>query len=129
MIPPPAYVQPADEESEFGIMRLMDAIAQVESGGDDEAIGSQGERGRFQFTRALWEEFSPMPFERANCRPCAETTMSRLLMAWHHELVCRDVPMNMRAEIVVQWFECGRHGVPSPAKRDAIRRILNLYHG
>lgn len=109
-------------------MRLMDAIAQVESGCDDEAIGAQGERGRFQFTRALWEEFSQVPFERANCRSCAETTMGRLLLAWHHELVCRDVPMTMRPEIIVQWFECGRRGAVTPHKRDSIQRILNLYY-
>jgi len=126
MISPPAIVQPAEEE--FGMMRLMDAIAQVESGGDDAAVGSQGERGRFQFTEALWKEFSPMPFERANCRSCAEVTMSRLLLAWHHELVCKDVPMKMRAEIIVQWFECGRHGAVTPRKRDSIQRILNLYY-
>lgn len=124
MIDMPAIVQPAEG---FGIVRLINAIGEVESGNDDNAIGKKGERGRFQFTRELWAEFSRMPFERAHCRGCSEAAMGRLMISWHHDLALRGVAMNMRAEIIVQWFECGKHGLVTPAKRDAIQRILNLY--
>jgi hypothetical protein len=35
------------------------ALALVESGGDDLAIGKAGERGRYQISRAVWKQHAP----------------------------------------------------------------------
>ena len=38
---------------------LLAAIAAVESNTNDAAIGAAGERGRYQLTRAVWEQWLP----------------------------------------------------------------------
>ena len=38
---------------------LLAAIAVVESNSDDAAIGAAGERGRYQLTKEVWEQWMP----------------------------------------------------------------------
>lgn len=38
------------------------AISQIESGDDDNAIGKQGERSRFQIMRHTWEQYTTIDF-------------------------------------------------------------------
>ena len=40
---------------------LLAAIAVVESNSEDAAIGAAGERGRYQITPAVWNEWMPFP--------------------------------------------------------------------
>lgn len=44
---------------------LLNAIAQIESGGRDSVTGSRGERGRYQIRQSTWEHFSSLPFRKA----------------------------------------------------------------
>jgi len=38
---------------------LFYALGQIESGNNDNAVGSHGERGRYQMTQRVWREFNP----------------------------------------------------------------------
>jgi len=49
-------------------LALLLAIAVVESGCNDAAIGRKGERGRHQLTRAVWHRYTKKPFRYAHSR-------------------------------------------------------------
>lgn len=52
---PPAVIIPADDLADVTWDEFFAAIAQVESGGDDNAIGDDGwSRGRYQIREAYW---------------------------------------------------------------------------
>lgn len=46
-------------------MPVLDAIAQVETGGCDTVQGKAGEIGRFQMTRATWRQATSLPYSAA----------------------------------------------------------------
>lgn len=51
---------------------LLQAIADVESGGRDAAVGKAGERGRYQFAEETWRSLTDLPFEKAHVREVAD---------------------------------------------------------
>jgi hypothetical protein len=48
-----------EEGMTIDIAILLASIAVVESNSDDAAIGKAGERGRYQLTKAVWEQVLP----------------------------------------------------------------------
>ena len=66
---------PGDPLRAIDTDRLLHAIASVESGLNDNAVGRRGERGRYQIRPATWRSFSREPFSYAHypgpARQCA----------------------------------------------------------
>lgn len=122
-IPPAIICQVTDAD----LMRLIRAIGAVESGNDDTAVGSAGERGRYQITRALWRTYAAVSFDRAFDERASTVTMFRILDTWTKQLRARGIPEDLMSDVLSQWFCCGQSKVPSPQKADEIKRILNLY--
>lgn len=64
---------------------LLAAIALVESGGNDAAIGRHGERSRYQITRTVWRQhMGRLPFVQCTTKPklarqCAERHLGWLV--------------------------------------------------
>jgi len=64
----------------FDDSAYMWAVAQIETGCKNEAIGAAGERSKFQFMEATWGEFSERDFEEASRdERLAEEVFLRLL--------------------------------------------------
>lgn len=53
-------------------VEFLQAIAEVESGSNDAAVGKGGERGRYQFTEIVWRSLTELPFEKAHVREIAD---------------------------------------------------------
>jgi hypothetical protein len=60
---------------------LLFAIAEVESGHNDEAVGLAGECSRYQITERAWKEHTKQPFTRASNRRLAEEVATAILKA------------------------------------------------
>ena len=89
--------------------RLLDAIAQVESGGDAHAVGKLGERGAWQFTRATWYDackrggLGPITFLRAHHSITARLVASAHLHYLQEELRCALGRAPQPREVYCAW--------------------------
>jgi hypothetical protein len=106
---------------------LIEAIGEVESGNNDQVIGTAGEVSRFQITPALWREHTVLPTSCAHIYANARIVARRILYKWQATLRARGVPDSIIAHVLVQWWACGPHGVPTEEKRDEMLRITNIY--
>ncbi len=117
---------------------LLVAIAQVESGGNDAAIGKAGERSAFQMTRATWDECAhdhgilPGDFERdASNREIADSRATATMIRRMKQLEAAKIPVTVE-NLALAW-----HMGVSGAKRamgpgyinakDYAQRVANLY--
>jgi hypothetical protein len=60
--------------------RWLDRLAQLESRGDDLALGRTGERTRYQIMRATWEYYSDVPFAESPRQPAEARRVARLIL-------------------------------------------------
>lgn len=125
MIQPPAIIQ---EHSVLDLPALLSAIAAVESGYRDNVVGKLGERGRYQFSRALWTKWSTLPFTDAFDRDLATLVMTKGVLAWKDQLLNEGVSVQSIPRFIVTWFCAGRnYRTITPKKQDEIDRILVVY--
>lgn len=78
----------------------LDALAELETGGNDLAVGTHGEVGAWQCLPSVWKQFTRMPIASAQCHATAlevvlkvivartgknpaELTPAAFAMAWH----------------------------------------------
>ena len=110
---------------------LLDAISQVESGGNPYAIGARGERSEYQFMPAVWASYT-------GSRAYADRSVSR----WVAEAHLRFLTNAFRAkhfepsprDLAIAWqlgFDGYRRRGFSPSRcseptQDRAQRILNL---
>jgi soluble lytic murein transglycosylase-like protein len=101
---------------------FLNAIKLVESGGSDLAIGRNGERGSFQFSKNTWKMHSKQNHK------CAHDPKHSLIVAFYHLewLISRvgDDPI----KLAIAW-NGGSGAVSKPTKRqkEYARRVQNLY--
>lgn len=108
---------------------LLDAIAEVESGCEDAAIGSAGERSRYQLTEAVWRAHSTRPFRVAT----DDTTHARAVALVHLQWLSRQLEKRGLVPtpycLAIAWNGgLGALHRPRPSVRDYARRVENLLH-
>lgn len=101
---------------------FLNAIRQVESGGDDMAIGHNGERGAYQFNKATWQMHTKEG-HRAAHDPNWALTIAFSHLDWLIARVGTDP-----AKLAIAW-NGGVGAVKRPTKKhkDYARRVKNLY--
>lgn len=111
----------------INVNAMLDAIAAVESGGWPQKIGQLGERGRCQFMRSTWREYTTASFEGWASMDCPFTRdiERRHLAALTKQLVRegREITPNLLA---AAW----QHGAGLAwicRNQDAPQRVANLY--
>lgn len=101
------------------------ALATVETGCRDGAVGAHGEKGRYAITERVWRTHTKLPFGRAR-----EHVFSRACAVQHVAwLQCR-LPAGSRedpAAVAAAW-NGGLKGMARERPRDFGRRVANLYH-
>jgi len=113
-------------------MDLLEAIAQVESGGDDRAVGKANEISRYQLRPKTWNQYAaPRGYANpARSRAVAETHL-RWLRGELHRLLGRpptDFDVAAAWELGVAGYQ-RRNFDPqrlTPAQRDRAQRVVNL---
>ena len=75
---PPAIVVPAVQPIDYP--RLLEAIAEVESGNRAHAVGRDGECGPLQFKETTWASLTNLPFDKAEYRSYAFPVAREYLM-------------------------------------------------
>lgn len=123
--------------SRIDFERLADCIAMVETGsythpkGDDQAIGKQGELGRYQIQRQLWQQVSHLPFECAT-DPIASRKVAIRHLEWlERKLSGHESLERSRIYLVALGWNAGPQAVlhvfATRNQRDYAQRVENLY--
>lgn len=120
---------PAQPPIDYGA--LLYAIGCVESGNKDDAIGKDGERGRFQFTEATWTSLTPLPFSEAHNLPAARVVALKHLTDMERRI--RRAGLTRGAlifELAVAWNagEHNRAAVHNPKVAGYANRVVLLYN-
>lgn len=91
MTPPPSIVVPAFPSAHaVDLSRLLAAIAQVERVRGSHRRGSHGERGKYQMTRAAWDEDAGgLPFAHAENDAYSDIVARARLVRLRYELLER----------------------------------------
>jgi hypothetical protein len=107
---------------------FLNAIAQVETGGNTRAIGRQGERGMFQFNRTTWRLHTKRAFQDAHDPQVAYSVAVR-----HYEWLFDGFVRNGREPtpylMAAAWnagLSRALSGRPPAATRDYARRVVNI---
>lgn len=104
------------------ILTLMGAIAEVETGNNDQLIGASGERSKYQISEAAWIETTELqPF--ALCYGKSAEDAAYTILA---KIVAR-IDSQDPAEIASAWNQ-GVSGHRSRGINDYAIRVSNLYH-
>lgn len=118
--PSPVYPVTADV--------FLDAVAQVESGGSDWAIGKRGERGRYQFTEDTWKMHTTVDFHFAHDRLMADLVAREHFRYLYSEFEKRGwapTPYNLAACWNAGLTGGGRRPLP-PHVDDYAQRVANI---
>ena len=102
--------------------RLLYAIAAVESGANDAALGPCGEISRYQMMPATWQAYSLFPVSRAHDPIIAEAAALAYIRSIKAE-VCSESPYI----IALAWAQGPNARGFSRAKHDHAKRVENLY--
>ena len=107
---------------------LLCAIALVETGVDDHAVGAHGERGRYQISEVVWKQHSHLHFDFAH-DPITATSVANTHLRWlvkHEVLVLPD-------HLAFAWHHgllayCRHHTkYGAHIHDDFSTRVLNIY--
>lgn len=109
---------------------FLRAIGAIESGDRDSARGQAGERGRYQLTRAVWEQHCKADFKHAHRRVFAYAVAEKHFDWLVGGLLAADLPADV--EHLALCWNAGlsatvNNRVPS-STRDYAKRIENLYN-
>lgn len=123
-VAPPPAAAPVEDET----MRMLRAIAEVESRGNPRRVGRLGERGLYQFRRDTWRQHTREHFTRAH-HPGVATAVARR----HYHWIRRQLQANGRQatpyEVALAW-NAGVTNVISgraPARAHGYaQRVVNL---
>lgn len=108
---------------------FLKAIAQVESGDQDGAVGPDGERGRYQISRAVWKQHTKADFRFAHRRAFAYAIAER-----HFDHIVEQLEAagwSADAQSIASAWNAGLTATInrqlSSATRDYSQRVDNLY--
>lgn len=73
--PPVSQPPPSLDRSRF-----LDCVAEIESGGNDSAIGPCGSRSRYQLSQAVWRQHTSRPF--TSCRGPQARAVAEMHLDW-----------------------------------------------
>ena len=111
-----------DEAQIIFLPKILDAIAQVESGRNDHAHGPDGELTRYQIKPATWRRFSAIPM--ASAGPDEVWRVANLILA---EII-RSRRLITPFYIALGW-RCGPNWlVPTLQELDYANRVQALYN-
>lgn len=123
--------------SRIDFERLADCIAMVETGsadfpnGDDLARGKQGELGRYQIQKQLWQQVSHLPFECATDPSAARKVALRHLEWLERKLKDHESLAHSRVYLIALGWNSGPQAVlhvfATRNQRDYAQRVENLY--
>lgn len=107
---------------------FLRAIAEVETGSNPASIGRHGERGLFQFRKAVWAQHTSAPFTRAH-HPDTSWSIARIHFDWVYAyLSSKGVPPTVQS-MAMAW----NAGVGAtvrrqigPATKDYAQRVAAL---
>lgn len=121
----------ADETPRIDFERLAAAIAQVESGSRDDAIGQHGERGRYQIQKQLWQQVSHLPFECAH-DPVAAKKVTIRHLEWLEQRFREHKTIDIsRVYLIALGWHAGPQAVlhvfATRNQREYAQRVENLY--
>ena len=116
----------------MNLLILLMAIAEVESGNNDKAIGPAGEVSRYQMTKTVWRQYAPASFDWRN-RDNAEWIAVKHAN-WIRVRLPKDLE-NDPAAIAACWNvgveafkRCGYDVNRLPlSARDYVERVMNVY--
>lgn len=125
-----ATTRPADKAPAgvpaLHVDRFLWAIAQVESGGNPRAVGSLGERSRYQFTAATWRQHTPQSFERAGTDGALADAVARRHLAWLRAQLSLMGEVETPQLLAAAW----RYGLKFAhitQHGESVQRVVNLY--
>lgn len=105
-------------------LRFLDAIAQVETGRNDQAVGACGARGRYQISRVTWEQHAPKMNHKEAQFYTKSTVVALKHLAW-----LRKVAMQRNGEEptyykLAWWWKCGvNHSLDTESNEQLIARV------
>jgi len=106
---------------------LLDAIADVESGNNPQAIGPRGERGRCQFMAATWRELTNAEFLAWAPVDCPFT---RGIERAHLARICRGLHaqrLQLEPAFIAAAWRFGLSQAVRQVRADSAQRTANLY--
>ena len=108
----------------IAIAKMLWALSQIESGGNDMAHGSHLERGRWQCTPAVWCEATNAPFSQATNPATASEVVLRVVAA----RTGKDAASVTPERFALAWHAPAkiRGGKPTAEQRDYVQRFVNL---
>lgn len=116
---------------------FLEAIAQVESGGDDLAVGPCGSRGRYQLSWSAWAQWSKEPHTEAH-NPTKSLAVALKHVAWIRKTVAEREGINLGdvdyREIAncwlrgVNWSRNGENWDRGIQRMEYSARVMNLFH-
>lgn len=119
------------------LSRLLDAIAQIETGGDDRKVGPSGERSKFQIRANVWRQhLADKPFTL--CKGWAAEMVAEAHIEWLDATIPRATPLerDFRPYVLSWAWHGGRDSwlrqnrLPwrrRVALNDYATRVCNLY--
>lgn len=86
------------------ISTLLRCISEIESGNDDNAIGKQGERSRYQILQSTWYQYTSLDFHNycyhyETASSVARIHLSKIILKFHNDANRKPTP----AELYVIW--------------------------
>lgn len=102
---------------------LLQALSDVESGSDDDAVGAKGERGRYQISPALWHSYSKLPLTCAHNHCYASTVAEWILSNYASDSANLNL-FDLR--YAIERWRLGRFPV-SDNFSSHTQRVYNLY--
>ena len=108
----------------IAIAKMLWALSQIESGGNDFAHGRHGELGRFQPLKITWCEATNAPFSQATNPATASAVVLMVVAARTGQNAANVTP----ERFALAWHAPAkiRGGKPTAEQRDYVARFVNL---
>lgn len=101
--------------------------------GDDAAVGSHGERGRYQFQKQLWQQISYLPFEFAHDPVASKRVALRALEWLERRLRTHPDAIHSRVYLIALAWHAGPQAVlrafATKEQRQYAERVEVIYNG
>lgn len=111
--------------------RLAACIAAIESNSRDDALGTHGERGRYQIQKQLWQQVSHLPHEAAHDPVAAKKVAIRHLQWLENKLKDFESLDRSRVYLIALGWHAGPQAVvhvfATRNQREYAQRVENLY--
>jgi hypothetical protein len=130
------FAQPGNVDAALDEMRLLSAIAHVETGTTNTAracrkVGRAGERSAWQISRAVWNTYSSAPFTDASSSPRLASAVAAAHLRWLRLNLEKEGISATPFALALAW-NAGLSAVLDSAYKypttHYAERVANLYH-